>query len=256
MPDSEGWTKRHRKVEKWEWYKNSHMVHLFGHLIGKAAHKPEKWQGQIIERGQLITGIFTLHKQTGISIQIIRTCLDRLVRTGEITRKSTNRYSIITICNYADYQNQDEAPQQTTNNQLTNNQQTTNHKQEEERIKEVKKNSKKKILKKETELIYPFDTPEFLEAWDLWKRFKKEQFRFTYKPIGEQAALKNIADLANGNLNTAIEIIHQSIKNGWQGFFAKKGGDNRNTDLTEFKKQTKEKMERIIKEHGEKTGSI
>jgi len=83
----------------------------------------------------------------------------------------------------------------------------------------------------------PWDDPEFEKAWKLWRKFKKEQFSFTYKPIGEQGALKDLADLSGGNMKLAITIIHQSIKKGWRGFFAirentltKKLVDNRNTD--------------------------
>jgi len=65
----------------------------------------------------------------------------------------------------------------------------------------------------------PWTEPKFEEAWILWRNFKKQQFRFTYKPIGEQGALKDLADLSEGNMQTAIAIIHQSIKKGWRGFF-------------------------------------
>lgn len=65
----------------------------------------------------------------------------------------------------------------------------------------------------------PWDNPEFTKAWILWKNFKKEQFKFYYKTISEQGALKDLADLSGGDMNLAIEIIHQSIKKGWKGFF-------------------------------------
>lgn len=66
----------------------------------------------------------------------------------------------------------------------------------------------------------PWTEPEFEEAWKLWRDFKKQQFNFTYKPIGEQGALKDLADLSDGNMRTAIAIIHQSIKKGWRGLFS------------------------------------
>ena len=69
------------------------------------------------------------------------------------------------------------------------------------------------------EVIYPFTSPEFMEAWNLWKQYKKEQFRFTYKSvITEQAALKALSEVANCDTK-AIQIIHQSISNGWRGLF-------------------------------------
>lgn len=65
----------------------------------------------------------------------------------------------------------------------------------------------------------PWTESEFTDAWKLWRDFKKQQFRFIYKPIGEQAALKDLAELSGGNMQTAIALIHQSMKKGWRGFF-------------------------------------
>jgi hypothetical protein len=150
----EGWIKLHRKFQKWEWYSNSDMVHLFIHLLITATHKDGKWKGQEIKRGQTVAGISSLHKKTGISVQTLRTCINRLKLTGEITVKSTNKYSIITICNYDDYQFKDDPSNNQintqTNNQLTNNQQTTNYIQEykEDKKVEEERNKKAEILKK------------------------------------------------------------------------------------------------------------
>lgn len=65
----------------------------------------------------------------------------------------------------------------------------------------------------------PWDDDRFAEVWKLWTNFKKEQFQFAYKQIGEQGALKDLVDLSGGDMGKAIEIIHQSIKKGWKGFF-------------------------------------
>jgi hypothetical protein len=121
----EGWIKLHRKLVDWEWYHDSKMVHLLFHLIAIANHKEGKWKGIEIKRGQLITGLDVLKQQTGISTQSLRTCLERLKSTGEITNKSTNKYRVITILKYDSYQINENTNKQ-TNKQLTNKQQTTN----------------------------------------------------------------------------------------------------------------------------------
>ena len=80
---------------------------------------------------------------------------------------------------------------------------------------------------KETEpLVFPFTDEVFLNRWEAWKTYKKEQFKFSYKHSGEQAALKNIGDLARGNLEVALAVIQQSMANGWKGLFELKGGSN------------------------------
>ena len=75
-------------------------------------------------------------------------------------------------------------------------------------------------------LVYPFADEVFLNRWEAWKTYKKEQFKFSYKHSGEQAALKNLGELARGNLEVALAIIQQSMGNGWKGFFELKGSGN------------------------------
>lgn len=77
------------------------------------------------------------------------------------------------------------------------------------------------------EIKNPF--PEtFNVAWEYWKAFKKEQFRFTYKPMGENGALEDLWEISGGNEETAKQIIKQSIKNGWRGLFELKNGNGNN----------------------------
>lgn len=128
------WIKLYRSILDWEWYDDSKMVHLFIHLLVKANHKNGEWRGIKIKRGQLLTGIFSLCQQTKISPQSVRTCLKKLKSTNEITIESTNNYSIITLCNYENYQDKKSKNNDPTNKPLTNGQQTgnkpTNYKQE------------------------------------------------------------------------------------------------------------------------------
>jgi hypothetical protein len=150
IPDN-SFIKIHRKLINWEWYQDSNMVHLFIHLLVMATYKNTSYRGIELKRGQLLTGRLKLHEQTKISEQTIRTCLNRLKSTNELTIKSTKHYCIITICKYDSYQIIKKPTNQQinhlTNQQLTNNQPTTNHIQEDKEYKEVnnliRKNSEK-----------------------------------------------------------------------------------------------------------------
>lgn len=65
------------------------------------------------------------------------------------------------------------------------------------------------------------------EIWRQWKEFKLSQFNFRYKTYQtELTAINNLYKLSNGTTSTAIEIINQSIANGWKGFFAIKQSVN------------------------------
>lgn len=78
-----------------------------------------------------------------MSLQNIRTALNNLQRSGEIIKNSTNKYTIITICKWDDYQCPTNEDQQTNNKQITNqqqanNNQTTNQQQTTNNIQECK----------------------------------------------------------------------------------------------------------------------
>jgi hypothetical protein len=148
-----GWIKIYRKLIEWEWFNDSKMVHLFIYLLISANHKDGTFKGQKVKRGQVITGRIKISAVTGISEQSIRTCLQRLESTNEITIKTTNKNSVITLLNYDLYQSEDVNDQATnqqttskiTNNQPTNNQQLTtnkndNNKKNEEEGNEVSHN--------------------------------------------------------------------------------------------------------------------
>jgi len=77
-----------------------------------------------------------------------------------------------------------------------------------------------------TDLIIPWDTEIFKSQWQLWKQYKNKEHGFKFKSIiSEQAALKKLANMASDE-KTAIAIIHQSLENGWQGFFELKNNNN------------------------------
>lgn len=101
-----GFIKVDRKILKWEWYQDVKVFHLFLYFLLKANHCDGRWQGNDIKRGQLLTGRLQLAKDTGLTEREIRTCLNKLKMTGEVTIKVTSKFSIITICKYDFYQSE------------------------------------------------------------------------------------------------------------------------------------------------------
>ena len=87
-----------------------------------------------------------------------------------------------------------------------------------------------------TERDYPFELN--LEAWKLWKEFRRKEFRTSYKTLGENAAIKKLLRLSNGNKHVQAEIIQQSMENSWKGLFAVKSEKKRKVQeiLTEYEK--------------------
>lgn len=72
---------------------------------------------------------------------------------------------------------------------------------------------------KTREFVNPF-SEAFIPIWELWKTYKKEEFKFSYKSsITEQAAVAHLVELSGGNEQLAGRIIKQSMENGWKGLF-------------------------------------
>lgn len=120
-----GWVKIHRKFIEWQWFGNSECVHLFIYVLLKANHADKMWQGHEVKRGQLITSIANLSANTGISQRSIRTLLKKFQNTGEIEVKTTNKFTLITLCKYECYQVVEEENDKQNGTQPTNKRQTT-----------------------------------------------------------------------------------------------------------------------------------
>ena len=68
----------------------------------------------------------------------------------------------------------------------------------------------------------------FKKSWLLWLEYKQKEYKFVYKSqITEKAAYKELYKLADGVPATAIEIINQSISQGWKGFFKLNNNETR-----------------------------
>jgi biotin operon repressor len=100
----QGFISLHRSILKWEWYHDLNTKSLFLHLLLTANWEPQKWQGITVERGQRVCSLPSLSKETGLSVRSIRTAIEHLKSTGELTDASTSKYRIITIKNYDLYQ--------------------------------------------------------------------------------------------------------------------------------------------------------
>jgi hypothetical protein len=132
----------HRKLKDWEWYLNIPVKTLFIHCLIMANFKNKKWQGIEIKRGSFITSINKLHIETGLSERQVRTALDKLIMTNELTSQSNNKYRIITVLNYNDYQTNDkqDVKPKTSKRQADDKQATTtNNVNKDNNVKKVNK---------------------------------------------------------------------------------------------------------------------
>ncbi len=182
----DGWVKNYRKISDWEWYTTPNMAHLFQHLIRSASHIDTRWMGVEIKKGQVVIGLHSLSAATGISIRGIRTCLQRLEQSGEIIKKSTNRFTILTICKYCKYQ------QDGRDTRQTNDKRTTNERQTNDNIQEVK-NERMEEVKEKKSIKEKFAHGEFLNV------------------LLTDTELKNLSERFNGTLKERVDKLSAYI---------------------------------------------
>lgn len=125
-----GWIKISRDIINWEWFDTPGMVQLFIYLLVKANYTDREWHDMVVKRGQMVTSVAKISADTGLSTQVVRTCINRLKSTNTITTETTNKYTIVTINRYDDYQSYDacdfDGDEKELTDKLTNEQQTTN----------------------------------------------------------------------------------------------------------------------------------
>ena len=244
----EGWIKVHRKLVDWEWYNDINVKVVFLHLLLTANHKEKQWKGQTILRGQKLTSIEHLADDVGLTIQQTRTALKKLKSTHEITIKTTNKNTLITIEKFNNYQFEiDEDNKQNnkqfnnliTNNQQTNNKQITTNKNEKNDNNDNIKKEKNKKRKTFEEVLAENNCSEELEITvrdfiDMRKTIKKPM---TSKAL--ELLFRNLEKLTNLE-EEKIAILNQSIERGWQTVYPLKTNNMRNSSKGEIKEEEKQ----------------
>ena len=103
-----GWIKLQREYTQWQWFTCVNVAHLFTYLLLTVNHKENCWMGNIVKPGQTITSYQQLANATGLSVQNVRTALKKLIKTGDITVKTTNKFTIISVVEWEKYQEKED----------------------------------------------------------------------------------------------------------------------------------------------------
>lgn len=183
-----GWIKIHRQIIEWEWFTDTNTFRVFLQLLLKANHKEKKYRGMVLKVGTIITSRDILALETRLSVQQVRTALDKLKSTNEITIKTSSQGTIIEVVNYSKYQL---ATNEVTNKQPINNQQVTTNKNEKK-----EKNEKEVIL-------------------DSWIEYRKS----AKKTLTQQSIKSILVKMENYTNEQCKFVINKSIEQGWQGLF-------------------------------------
>lgn len=122
--------KIHRQIENWGWYDDANTFRVFFHLLILASHWEQNFKGQTLYPWQCCIGRKYLSHKLKLTEQQIRRTIFNLQTTNEIAVKTTNKYSIITICKWEEYQSTEKKqPTKQPTNDTKLNQQTTTTKE-------------------------------------------------------------------------------------------------------------------------------
>ena len=207
MDINNGFITLERKIFKWEWYTELTTCRLFIHLLLKVNHSDNNWRGIMVKRGSTVTSLNTLSLETGLSIQQIRTALNKLEKTGEITDKPTKRNRTINVLKYNDYQqvNKQSTQKQHKNNKQDNKQSTTNNNDNNDINNDNNDNIKPKT---------PYTS--FLKTWN--NLFPNHQIRSTTDSRKKHIKAR-IDESSIEEFNNMIKIASEStFLNDWNYF--------------------------------------
>lgn len=207
MKSKKGWICIHRDIVDHWIYQESEALKVWLTLLIEANHekKTHMFNGAMttIQRGQLVCGRHSLAEKTGVSENKIRRYIGLLESEGMINQQKTNKYSVITIANYAEYQN---VHQQSTGKTPADNQQTTTPKQ-----------LNKLINKKYGDLDFAAwdEVPsiQVLEDWIAMRKTKRA-------PVSQTVVNKFCPEinLAFRSGYTPDDCLSLCVLKGWQGF--------------------------------------
>lgn len=243
----EGWIKVHRKLLEWEWFGDSNVVHIFLYLLLTANQDDKRWQGIEISRGQLITSINTIAKVTNLSLQQVRTALNKLEKSGEINKESNRLYTLLTVCNYEYYQGDVEddnkannIPSESPEPEFVETEEyfpveevVSNQKSEEVTLfpqEEIKEKKDKTMLFKNS--IY--SDKELLASKLDPVEFKDIDFTYYYNAVFDWSELKSVKRSNNGWVATIRTWIRRDIAEGKVKKIKSSGYGVDNKNLTDF----------------------
>lgn len=131
-----GFVKIERKITKWRWYQDTATFKLFIHLILTANYEDRDFENITVKRGQRVASIRTLAAESGLTERSVRTAINHLKVTQEVTQSTTSKYSVFTIVNYEKYQM---VTHQTTRKRHTGDTRATHDRQQCKKDKKDKK---------------------------------------------------------------------------------------------------------------------
>lgn len=103
-----GFALLHRKIMDTPFYRDAEASHLWVHLLLRANYEPTMvatdYGDVFCDRGEFITGRNSLALETGLTADRVKALLRKFTNLDMITTKSTNRFTVLKVVKYDEYQ--------------------------------------------------------------------------------------------------------------------------------------------------------
>ena len=206
-----GWIKLHRSLLEWEWYDDINATRVLIHLLLSVNYEDKKWKGILVPAGSLVFSYDSLSRKVNLSVQQLRTSLKKIESSGEITRKATSKYQVVSLVKWDKLQSSKPDINKEDNKELTDEQQGSN--KQSTTTKET--NNK---TTKETKKIFNFfnsliDFGANKQLAQDWIKVRKNK-----KATNSQTAFNSFAkQLEKSNLDIN-SVLEECVINSWSGF--------------------------------------
>ena len=240
------WIKLYRKMVDDPVFVNSTpaQVKVLLTVMFLAAWAPKKWDvlGHefTIQPGEVFISSLELARRAGdgVSRKVVRGALERFEKLGFWTIRRSKRGALIHIVNWGKYQLYESDEGQSMGHTRANGGPMEGHTRANGGPTNKKESKNSKNVRREEEYTplppkggkggvdslfekFAGSNNELISALKDWESMRKKM----HKPLTEKAAELNLQDLqklSGGDEQKMIQIVLQSLKQGWQGFYALK----------------------------------
>ena len=113
------WLKLHRSIVDSPVFADDWLTRLFIWCLCRANYRDANFRGQLLKRGQFITGRNSAAAELGVAPSKWYRGIERLVDLGNISVEANNNWTTITVCKFGTYQSLEEETEQQPNSNRT-----------------------------------------------------------------------------------------------------------------------------------------
>lgn len=192
------WIKLHRSLKDWEWFDDHNATRLLLYLLISVNYKDKEWKGQTIKAGSYVTSWENLAKEIGLSVKQTRVAMDKLERSKEVARYTTNKWQAISLIKWDKLQCEEPNEDKQTGRQRATTKES----------KEIKNTTYSFLA---SLLSYGFDE-KLAKEWVEVRRQKKA--------VNTETAFNDFISQVEKHGGDKNKILRTCVERSWKGFNA------------------------------------